>query len=72
MVPEQEIILLNRKDDPPPVGAPISDDEISDDDSFSGSPHRNQREVSSMMLHQHLRKFHYHQRHLILLQREIQ
>ena len=39
MVSEQEIILLNRKDDAPPVGTPISDDEMSDDDSFSGSPH---------------------------------
>ena len=39
MVPEQDIILLNRKGDPPPVGAPISDDEMSDDDSFAGSPH---------------------------------
>ena len=39
MVPEQEIIPLNRKDDPPPLGAPISDDEMSDDDSSSGSPH---------------------------------
>ena len=39
MVPEQEIIPLNRKDDTPPVGAPISDDETCDDDSFAGSPH---------------------------------
>ena len=37
--PEQEIIPLNIKDNLPPVGAPISDDEISDDDSFAGSPH---------------------------------
>ena len=39
MVPEQEIIPLNRKDDPPPLGAPISDDEMSDDDFFAGYPH---------------------------------
>ena len=39
MVPEQEIIPLNRKDYPPPLGAPISNDEMSDDDFFAGSPH---------------------------------
>ena len=39
MVSEQGIIPLNRKDNPPPVGAPTSDDEMSDDDSFAGSPH---------------------------------
>ena len=39
MVPEQDIIPLNRKDDPPPLGAPISDDEMSDDDFFARSPH---------------------------------
>ena len=39
IVTEQEIIPLNRKDDPPPLVAPISDDEMSDDDYFAGSPH---------------------------------
>ena len=39
MVPEQEIIPLNRKDGPPPAGAPISDDEMSNDDYFAGYPH---------------------------------
>ena len=38
-VPEQEIIPLNTKDDPPPCGAPISDDESSDCDSFVELPH---------------------------------
>ena len=39
MVSYQDIIPLNRKDDLPPGGAPISDDEMSDDGYFSGSPH---------------------------------
>ena len=38
-VPEQETIPLNTKDDPPPFGAPISDDESSDCDSFVKLPH---------------------------------
>ena len=33
-VPNQPIILLNPKDDLPPDGAPISDDDISECDSF--------------------------------------
>ena len=33
-VPEQEIIPHKTKDDPPPFGAPISDDESSNCDSF--------------------------------------
>ena len=36
---EQDIIPLYTKDDLPPVGAPISDDETSDEDYFAGSPH---------------------------------
>ena len=39
IVTKQDIIPLNRKDDPPPLVAPISDDEMSDDDYFAGSPH---------------------------------
>ena len=38
-VPKQETIPLNTKDDPPPFGAPISDDESSDCDSFVELPH---------------------------------
>ena len=38
-VPEPEIIPHNNKNGPPPTGAPISDDDISDDDSFVESPH---------------------------------
>ena len=33
-IPEQEIIPHKYKDDPPPFGAPISDDESSDCDYF--------------------------------------
>ena len=38
-VPEQEIVPLKTKDDLPPFGAPISDDESSYCDSFAGLPH---------------------------------
>ena len=38
-VPEPESIPLNTKDDPPPIGDPISDDDISDNYSFVESPH---------------------------------
>ena len=38
-VPEPYIIPLHTKDDPPPIGAPISDYESSDDDSFAEYTH---------------------------------
>ena len=38
-VPDQEIIPLKTKGDPPPFGTPISDDESSDCDSFFELPH---------------------------------
>ena len=38
-VPDQEIIPLNTKYDPPPFGAPISDDESSNCDYFVELPH---------------------------------
>ena len=38
-VPEQPIIPLNEKDVPPLFGAPISDDDSSDDDSFVEHPY---------------------------------
>ena len=38
-VPEPEIIPHNIKNDTPPIGVPISDDDSSDDDYFAESPH---------------------------------
>ena len=38
-VPEPEIIPHNIKNDTPPIGVPISDDDSSDDYYFAESPH---------------------------------
>ena len=38
-VPDQEIVPHRTKDDPPPFGAPIYDDEISDCGYFVELPH---------------------------------